>query len=155
MDTREQKLKEEAIWPNSLSQEAVEPSLSGSPHCCEYCTSLGNCVIEKWGKAMLRKETRAMRVIQLPTSVWRFEINGLKRQKGIWAPVFTPNFIELNCFRPLARQNTLRHAKKKMKLLIALWLRIKKKRESLGSKTHILPSGMPLMTYFIQLDPAS
>lgn len=155
MDTREQKLKEEAIWPNSLSQEAVEPSLSGSPHCCEYCTSLGNCVIEKWGKAMLRKETWAMRVIQLPTSVWRFEIHELKRQKGYLGSSFHSKFHWTKLLQASGKTEHFEACKKKMKLLIALWLRIKKKRESLGSKTHILPLGMPLMTYFIQLDPAS
>lgn len=88
----EEKLKKEAIWLNSLSQEAVEPSLSGSPHCCEHWTSLGNCVVQKWGKAMLRKETWAMRVIQLPTSMWRFEINELKRQKSYLGSRFHSKF---------------------------------------------------------------
>lgn len=100
-----------------------------------------------------------MLVIQPPTTVWRFEINELKRQKGYLGTRFHSEFHWTKLLQASGKaehfDRGMQKKKKKMKLLIALWLRSKKKRESLGSKTHILPLGMPLMTYFIQLHPAS
>lgn len=43
----EQSLKEDAIWLNSQSQEAVQPSLSASLHLCEHYAPLGNRVFRK------------------------------------------------------------------------------------------------------------